>query len=198
MNGVIRNIIKKLYWLGLLGFAGSIFKIRALKLFYLFFLFGIVDFILSVITVLKSERSSEEADNMKILLQSLGMLIGLPVICIKNGFHLPGVDNYTPKNSYILPFKGEWLVVNGGNDKEHSHSWGVLNQRYAYDFFIEINGKSHSGDGNIVEDYYCYGKPVLSPADGTVVEMKNLFDDTPVSAEPEYGAAHLISGGIIS
>ena len=42
------KIIKKLYWLGLLGLAGTFLHIPGLKLFYLFFLLAIVDFVLSL------------------------------------------------------------------------------------------------------------------------------------------------------
>lgn len=37
----IQNIIKKLYWLGLIGVIGTVFHVTYLKLFYLFFPIGI-------------------------------------------------------------------------------------------------------------------------------------------------------------
>ena len=61
----------------------------------------------------------------------------------------------------------------------------ICNQRYAYDFYIEINGKTFCNSGKAVTDYYCYGKSILAPADGIVVEIKNLFNDTPIPDEPE-------------
>lgn len=49
------KIIKKLYWLGFIGIAGSVFDIPILELFYLFFLLAIIDFILSLIIVLYAD-----------------------------------------------------------------------------------------------------------------------------------------------
>ncbi|MBS5371528.1 MAG: hypothetical protein KHY19_18975, partial [Coprobacillus cateniformis] len=86
---------------------------------------------------------------------------------------------------YSLPFQDSWNVANGGVDRETSHSWNICNQRYAYDFYIEINGKTFCNSGKAVTDYYCYGKSILAPADGIVVEIKNLFNDTPIPDEPE-------------
>ena len=34
-------------------------------------------------------------------------------------------------------------------------------------------------------DYFCYGKPVLAAADGIVIEIKNLFEDTPIPEKEE-------------
>jgi len=48
----------------------------------------------------------------------------------------------------------------------------VWPQRYAYDFvMVDKSGKTHSGRGRELRDYYCYGQDVLAPADGEVVSM---------------------------
>ena len=125
------KIIKKLYWLGFIGIAGSVFDIPILELFYLFFLLAIIDFILSLIIVLRTESTDETINELKFLLQNLGMLIGIPFIYIRNMFQLPNVDTYTPEIHYSLPFGECWTVANGGNNKETSHSWSICNQRYA-------------------------------------------------------------------
>ena len=179
------KIIKKLYWLGLIGIAGSVFDIPILKLFYLFFLLAIIDFILSLIIVLRTESTDETINELKFLLQNLGMLIGIPFIYIRNMFQLPNVDTYTPEIHYSLPFGECWTVANGGNNKETSHSWSICNQRYAYDFYIQKNGSTFSGNGKNVTDYFCYGKTVLAAADGIVIEIKNLFEDTPIPEKEE-------------
>lgn len=181
----IKKILKKLYWLGCIGVIGTLFDIRILELFYMFFLLAILDFILSLVIVLKSDSKLKEVSDLKFLFQNLGMLVGIPIIYIRNSFCLPNIKNYTSSNYYMLPFNDEWLVVNGGIDKVHSHSWRMCNQRYAYDFFIVIDGLSHDSDGTDVKDYYCYEKPIIAPADGTVVELKNYFEDTPVTGKSE-------------
>ena len=126
---------------------------------------------------------------------------------------------YQTKVSYHLPLKGEWLVCNGGLTEETSHSWGVLAQRYAYDFFkADAEYRRHSGRGNKLSDYYCYGEDILAAADGTVVTVLDKIRNAPLvgygvadflcrhfagnhvvikHAEGEYGFyAHLIKGTI--
>ena len=174
------KIIKKMYWLGLIGFLGTFLDIPVLRLCYLFFLLAIVDFVLSFIIVIRRESTDETTSTLKFLFQNIGMLIGIPVIYVRNLFFLPNIRNYKPQTLYNLPFFGCWTVANGGINRETSHSWSICNQRYAYDFFVLENGKTFHGDGKSVSDYFCYGKPVLSPADGIVVEIKNLFEDTPI------------------
>ena len=70
------------------------------------------------------------------------------------------------QEEYALPFEGAWTVVNGGVDKETSHSWGVLTQRYAYDFVVlDDEGRNCPPDADPADpaSYYCYGLPVLAP-----------------------------------
>jgi hypothetical protein len=77
-----------------------------------------------------------------------------------------------------LPFHGEWKTANGGVDKPHSHSWGLVSQRYAYDFLIEDEqGKTFRTSGKTPDDYFCWGQDILSPADGVVVAIENSVRD---------------------
>lgn len=183
------KVIKKMYWLGLIGVIGTLFDIPNLKLFYLFFLLAILDFVLSFILVMRAESTDETITDLKFLFQNLGMLIGIPLIYIRNLFFLPNVQNYKPKILYNLPFSGSWTVANGGINKIDSHSWAICNQRYAYDFYIEKAGKTYQENGKSVSDYFCYGKAILAPADGVVVEIKNLFDDTPIPEQQEVSCS---------
>lgn len=80
-----------------------------------------------------------------------------------------------------LPFRGPWLVYNGGHSKEDSHSWDVLTQRFAYDFVIvDANYSRHHGRGTALTDYYCYNQDVLAAADGTVVRARDGIGDAPL------------------
>ena len=68
----------------------------------------------------------------------------------------------------LLPFFGEW-TVSQGNDGEYTHKgeW-----KYAWDFVItDKEGKQYSNKGDYVSDYYCYGKAVCAPADGTIADL---------------------------
>lgn len=81
---------------------------------------------------------------------------------------------YHQKTRYTLPFSGEWYVFNGGVSEATSHSWDLVAQRYAYDFVIadgSLRRWREGTNGERLEDYLCYGEPVLAPADGAIVEV---------------------------
>jgi murein DD-endopeptidase MepM/ murein hydrolase activator NlpD len=89
---------------------------------------------------------------------------------------------YRQRVRYSLPFAGEWYVYNGGISKESSHSWAVVAQRYAYDFVVAdkaLRRWRKGTRGERLEDYLCYGAPVLAPADGVVVEASDGVPDAP-------------------
>lgn len=76
-----------------------------------------------------------------------------------------------------LPFWGEWHVTQG-YDGAFTH----INPRaQALDFMIlDDDDKSYTGEGMNCEDYYCFGKPVTAPADGTVVEVTDHIEDNAI------------------
>jgi hypothetical protein len=89
-------------------------------------------------------------------------------------------DTYPNKTEYHLPFQGIWKVANGGVSPETSHSWNINSQRYAYDLLMtDETGRSFSGEGKDLKDYYCFGAPILSPAAGTVVRVQDGIRDYP-------------------
>lgn len=75
-----------------------------------------------------------------------------------------------------LPFNGTWQVYQGFEGSHtHQGQW-----RYALDFFQALKKCSFSGSGAQLTDFHCYGKPVLSPAYGTVVVCRaDLPDNRP-------------------
>ncbi len=81
-------------------------------------------------------------------------------------------------NKYLikigLPFFGKWKVWQG-RDGIHTHKGEWKN---AWDFIIEDKDQnSYKNDGITLTDYYCYMAPVVSPADGTVVNIIDGIDD---------------------
>ncbi len=157
------RLCEKIQYLGFLGLLSFIFNNRLLNLFWLFWLFGLVSIIY----------------NFSVFLQSLKQLWGMLVIPLRYGSNLPDAENYQCKVKYSLPFHGTWTVVNGGIDKTSSHSWEINTQRYAYDFVIlDEKGYSSSGENKKTADYYCYGKKILAPADGEVVELQDKHPDS--------------------
>lgn len=76
-----------------------------------------------------------------------------------------------------LPFMGEWTVTQG-HDGRHTHRghW-----RHAWDFEVQdAEGRTFRNDGARVEDYYCYNLPVLAPANGYIVEVRDQVPDNAV------------------
>ncbi|GEM_PF-240552 len=126
--------------------------------------------------------------------------LGALMVTIKYGFKKPSIDNYENETPYDLPFKGEWAVINGSYLKEHSHSWGIPTQRYAYDFVkVDEAGRTHAGDATDVEQYHCYDEEIIAPADGKVVEVYNEAEDSLIfgpgkflSRSPRIGGNYVV------
>jgi len=81
------------------------------------------------------------------------------------------------------PFHGEWRITQGF-DGPHTHQppW-----QHALDFDIAEGGNDHGGSGSAVEDYFCFGAPVLAPCAGQVVRLR---DDLPDNPPGEVDIAH--------
>lgn len=76
-----------------------------------------------------------------------------------------------------LPFWGEWMVTQGHDGAfTHKDEWGK-----ALDFMIaDPEGKTYQSTGHLCEQYYCYGKPITAPADGTVVDLADHVEDNEI------------------
>ncbi|MFD1513519.1 M23 family metallopeptidase [Halomarina rubra] len=118
-------------------------------------------------------------------LASVAQLFGTVVAFVRYRGSPPTPESFDQTAALRPPFEGEWTVVNGGVTKATSHSWGLLAQRYAYDFLVtDERGRTHIGDGVFLDDYFAFGEPVLAPAAGTVVAAKDGQRDHP---EPGTG-----------
>lgn len=86
---------------------------------------------------------------------------------------------------FFLPFNGEWTVTQG-QDSEHTHK---LQWAQAWDFEIldengsKCRGEQLSGEpaATALKDYYCFDKPVIAPASGTVVRVVDGIPDNPIN-----------------
>jgi hypothetical protein len=81
-----------------------------------------------------------------------------------------------------LPFKGNWLVVSGGRDVAENHHVTSPDQRFADDVTAIKYGQTFFEDGRLLDQYYCFGRPIYSPADGTVVAVTDGIPDNPINA----------------
>ncbi|MCF8379905.1 MAG: urea transporter [Bacteroidales bacterium] len=94
-----------------------------------------------------------------------------------NAFH----RNLIP---FKLPFYGKW-TVSQGHEGEYTHKedW-----RFAWDFVVlDEKGLQYNNEGYYPQDYYCYGKSVISPGAGTIEEIVDNIPDN------EIGKANLTS-----
>lgn len=132
--------------------------------------------------------------NVFVQWQSLKQLVGQVAILARHRGRVPSPETFQSAVEYRLPFAGEWTVATGSHRREQSHSWGILTQRYAYDFLAtdeagrtyrpvdaddgrEANDATDGDTGVGADpdapddpaDYYCFGRLLCSPADGEVV-----------------------------
>ncbi len=77
-----------------------------------------------------------------------------------------------------LPFMGQW-TVNQGHEGAYTHKEFF---RFAWDFIIKdvSSEKEFSGEGLLPSDYFCFDKPVIAPASGTIVAAVNTVDDNEI------------------
>jgi murein DD-endopeptidase MepM/ murein hydrolase activator NlpD len=79
------------------------------------------------------------------------------------------VKPFQSANPYRFPIEGTVFV--GAAPTLHSHHRWAINQEFALDLILlGGNGLTHKGQGARLDDYYAYGRDVLSVAHGTVVE----------------------------
>jgi hypothetical protein len=87
---------------------------------------------------------------------------------------------YQTRTQLRLPFSGEWFVFWGGRDAIDNYHVVAPDQRFAYDLVIARDGRTHTGSGSRNADFFCFGQPILAPADGLVVEaVDGIADNTP-------------------
>lgn len=84
-----------------------------------------------------------------------------------------------------LPFAGPWLARNSPARRVPSHGTDMLGERYAIDF-IGVDHRRRTADrrdwrtflaSEPAERFFAYGRPILAPADGTVVGMHDRESD---------------------
>ena len=103
-----------------------------------------------------------------------------------NESNLPKLDRNITK--LILPFTDEWTVIWGGDSKELNYHVGNEAQKNAFDLVITSDkGTSFKTDGKTNEDYFAFGKELISPCDGEVVlVVDGVKDNTPGTLNPVY------------
>lgn len=203
-----------LRWLGFLSLLGLLEPFwppfELFRLFALFFLLFPLEGILDIVRFLTGLRAQRKQGDVKapvkahatlyglallsstlnpfVLIQCFAQIGGQVVAIRRRKGRLPMPETYRQRTVFTLPFEGAWTVANGGIDKTTSHSWELITQRYAYDFAVaDASGKTYRNDGRRLEDYYAFGQPILAPADGRVVRVREGVRDYP-SPRPVSGS----------
>jgi murein DD-endopeptidase MepM/ murein hydrolase activator NlpD len=101
--------------------------------------------------------------------------------------------DYHAKTRLSLPVRGEWTVVWGGRTVKQNYHAFTRDQRFAMDILMVRDGRTHSGDGKLLAQYYCYGQPVLAPAAGTIAwEQDSLPDNPPGQMDPAHATGNSV------
>ncbi len=92
-----------------------------------------------------------------------------------NANHRTRLFNYFPIH---VPFWGEWMVSQAHDGKiTHIGEWSK-----ALDFIIlDHEMKSYQNPGLVVDDFYCFNKPVVACADGYVAAISDNIEDNVIN-----------------
>jgi hypothetical protein len=79
-----------------------------------------------------------------------------------------------------LPLEGEWAMIAGGRSRLLSHHYASPHVRNALDFARLVDGQAFVGDPEHHASWHGFGQPVLAPADGTIVSVRDDLAEQPV------------------
>jgi hypothetical protein len=127
-----------------------------------------------------------------LLLASPAMALAIPTFSL---LAYPSSHDYTPSGvPFRLPLDGPITVGWGGATPDVNYHVVSPDQRWAYDLTVAEQGQPFRGDGTRLEDYYCYGLPVLAPAGGVVRSVFTQARDMPIGdmSETEHAGGNQI------
>jgi hypothetical protein len=96
---------------------------------------------------------------------------------------------------------GAWWAITG-NDWSSIHKADPVSWPFAYDFVrLGPDGRTFAGNGLRNEDHFCFGQPVVAPAGGKVVLVRDDMPDQPpgqpLDAEQLAGQAARMAGNVV-
>jgi len=108
-------------------------------------------------------------------LLAFGLALGLSRLLARAGQARPADDAAPPQVTRLaLPFSGVWGVIQGSGAGTH-----VGYATYALDFVPAVPAARLPPRGAPLARFPCFGRPVLAPADGTVVRVAAGARDWP-------------------
>jgi hypothetical protein len=98
-------------------------------------------------------------------------------------------DKRQTEYSFSLPVDGEWFVLRDKTGHHRTRHFAA----YAFDLVIMEGGKRYRGSGRRLEDYYCWGKPILAQADGIVIRAVDGNPDGMVGERGPFDRANSVT-----
>ncbi|MEO5957927.1 MAG: M23 family metallopeptidase [Opitutaceae bacterium] len=92
------------------------------------------------------------------------------------------------------PFRGEWIVLQGGRSHLINHHYPVPSQRDALDLVRVVGDRELNGDPQQLESYPSWSSSLLAPAAGRVVAA---VGDLPDNAVGQTDEAHLAGNHLV-
>ncbi|PCJ16659.1 MAG: hypothetical protein COB02_15650 [Candidatus Cloacimonadota bacterium] len=86
------------------------------------------------------------------------------------------------------PFKGKWMVINGGNSPLVNHHFFFLSQKYALDLIKQEDALVSKNRDKSLDSYLSFKKEVLASYKGEVVTTVNKFDDLEIGKTDQKNA----------
>jgi hypothetical protein len=104
--------------------------------------------------------------------------------------------HYTTVTRLHFISDGEWTIAHGGKRRMTNYHHNSPGQRYAYDMVVMQGGRARQGDGASNKDYFCHGKPIYAPADGTIsVLIDGIAENKPGNRGTAGGNGVVIDHG---
>lgn len=125
---------------------------------------------------------------------AFGLLLGVAFLGNSPLFAVPlSTESFESEHRYHLPFEGEWVTTAGGEIETNYHATNPF-YRWGYDFTVVRDGSRFAGEGSKLEDYHCFGEPVLAPVDGEVVLVR---DARPDAAAREFDPNSILGNVVV-
>jgi hypothetical protein len=138
----------------------------------------------------KSKFSKGEVLLVQISLDQSGSINGLFFKPFKE-VEVPIIERNITK--MILPFKGIWSVVWGGDNVKDNYHVESEEQKNAFDFVIEQDYNTFTGDGKSNEQYFAFGKEIIAPCKSQVYMVVDGIPDNPVGEKnPTFATGNTV------
>jgi hypothetical protein len=160
-------IILMLLTLGLLGVLFLMGGMRKITAWYLLqFVPPILGFLILIAIVIYAVIKRRFSRLWKITLLVSFISLAPAILLIQPIAYPAALESTTPFATVRLPADVPLRVAWGGDSVETNYHAAAPDQRWAYDLFVEpyLLGSSN------LEDYGCYGVPVVAPVSGLVIE----------------------------